>query len=118
MVSQRGQNCPTITNHIKKEITKKTTPPAPLPAVGAGSAVLNDREQQHTEGLRKFKESFGRKSFTPLTEQQFAGRRNAQLRALGAAGGNGAVVVDKPQDVLSNPSEGGLSERQSISSAD
>lgn len=82
---ERGQNCPTINNHIKKEITEETTaPPSPSPAVGAVSAVLEDRKVSAMKDIEKFKKTFGRKEYTPLTEQQFAKKRDAQLRALRA----------------------------------
>ena len=83
-----GQNCPTTNNITIKEIIKDTTAtPAPLPARGQASALLDDRKAQSVSEVQRFIRSFGsggRKTPVP-TPQEFEQRKQAQLKALRAS---------------------------------
>ena len=69
---------------IKETISKTTAPPAPLPAGGQASAVLTERKSAAVRSIDEFKKQFGtgKRSCQPLSDKEFEGHRQTQLKAL------------------------------------
>jgi hypothetical protein len=72
-------------NKIEKEIESQ---PAPLPAKGQASAVLQDRQVEQQGAIEQSKARFGRprKEYKPLTDAEFEQKRQMSRKQLLAGG--------------------------------
>lgn len=71
-------------NTTKKDTIKDTATPAPLPAAGQASALLDDRKKESQAKLEQLKQTFGfdkRRASKP-TPEQFEQNRRRQLKVL------------------------------------
>jgi hypothetical protein len=80
-----AQKCATTNNNTITENKRRTiASPSPLPPKGA-PATLIERRKDLTAKVEQLKKAFGgtgQKKWQPMTQQQFANRRAAQLAAL------------------------------------
>jgi hypothetical protein len=82
------QNCLTTNTYTNKETNRKTATPAPLPAGGQASALLEYRKEKNKSQMNEFFRKFGKgppsKRRKELTPQELERRKQDQLRALRA----------------------------------
>ncbi len=94
--SQLSRDCLTTNVNTNKETMKEPKePPPPLPAGGQASAVLAERKRQRLAEIGKFKKTFGRPGWMPMTKNEFDKRRQESIRALLAVS-RGPMPVDTP----------------------
>ena len=73
-------------NTTKKDTIKDTATPAPLPAGGQASALLEDRKTEQKANIERFKQNFGKiYPANKLTPEQFDQRREQMIKALWAS---------------------------------
>jgi hypothetical protein len=88
-VFRHGQICPTTYTRLDTETKRETATPAPLPAGGQASALLEDRKAGVIADVEQLRKSFGagvRRRRAKLTDAEWEARRQAQRRALLATG--------------------------------
>jgi len=84
-VFRHGQNCPTTNTETVKKTKKETkATPAPLPAGGQATALLEDRKAGVIADVEQLKRTFGHsgRQRAKLTDAEWEDRRQAQRRAL------------------------------------